>query len=81
MNAEPQPYRFPNVSCSNCGRSFGPGNHGHGHCDQHRHRDNDPRPYAVCCQIPFYGRQDYINHRLNDWQHAQERHMNAEGYR
>jgi hypothetical protein len=27
--------RFPNVSCSQCGRDFGPGNHGFSHCDQH----------------------------------------------
>lgn len=27
--------RFENVSCSNCGASFGPGDHGFSHCDQH----------------------------------------------
>lgn len=35
---QPHP-RFPTVSCSQCGRSFGPGNSGFSHCDQHR-----PRP-------------------------------------
>lgn len=28
-------FRFPNVSCSNCGRDFGPGDHGFSHCWQH----------------------------------------------
>lgn len=27
--------RFPEVSCSSCGRAFGPGDHGFSHCDQH----------------------------------------------
>lgn len=27
--------RFPDVSCSMCGRSFGPGNHGFSSCDEH----------------------------------------------
>lgn len=27
--------RFANVSCSQCGRSFGPGNSGYSHCSQH----------------------------------------------
>jgi hypothetical protein len=27
--------RFPNVSCSHCGRDFGPGDHGFSHCDSH----------------------------------------------
>ena len=29
--------RFPNVSCSQCGRNFGPGDHGFSHCDNHKH--------------------------------------------
>lgn len=33
MNRRP---KFENVSCSNCGRSFGPGNHGFSHCDNHK---------------------------------------------
>lgn len=28
--------RFPNVSCSQCGRDFGPGNNGYSHCSSHR---------------------------------------------
>ncbi len=27
--------RFPEVSCSQCGRSFGPGNSGFSHCEDH----------------------------------------------
>lgn len=27
--------RFATVSCSNCGRAFGPGDHGFSHCDNH----------------------------------------------
>lgn len=29
--------RFTNVYCSNCGREFGPGDHGFSHCDDHKH--------------------------------------------
>ena len=28
--------RFANVSCSQCGRDFGPGDHGFSHCENHR---------------------------------------------
>lgn len=27
--------RFANVSCSQCGRDFGPGDHGFSHCEHH----------------------------------------------
>lgn len=27
--------RFPEVSCSQCGQSFGPGDHGFSHCSDH----------------------------------------------
>ena len=27
--------RFEQTSCSQCGRDFGPGDHGFSHCDQH----------------------------------------------
>lgn len=27
--------RYANVSCSNCGREFGPGDHGFSHCENH----------------------------------------------
>lgn len=30
--------RFANVSCSQCGGDFGPGNHGYSHCDTHSNR-------------------------------------------
>jgi hypothetical protein len=29
--------RFKNVSCSNCGGEFGPGDSGFSHCDNHKH--------------------------------------------
>lgn len=29
--------RFPNVTCSQCGGEFGPGDHGFSHCENHRH--------------------------------------------
>lgn len=30
-----QPTRYPNIYCSQCGRSFGPGNFGYSHCSDH----------------------------------------------
>lgn len=35
MNSPTAP-RFADVSCSQCGRSFGPGDHGFSHCASHR---------------------------------------------
>lgn len=32
MSSKP---RFDNVSCSQCGKSFGPGDHGYSHCSDH----------------------------------------------
>jgi len=29
--------RFTNVYCSNCGKAFGPGDHGFSHCESHAH--------------------------------------------
>lgn len=29
--------KFENVSCSQCGQDFGPGDHGFSHCENHRH--------------------------------------------
>ena len=29
-------YRFANVSCSQCGESFGPGDNGYSHCEHHK---------------------------------------------
>lgn len=47
------PPRFPNVSCSQCGRDLGPGEHGFSHCENHAHLtrgrvhpDNPPPPPA-----------------------------------
>ena len=30
------PFKFENVSCSQCGQDFGPGDHGYSHCEDHR---------------------------------------------
>lgn len=35
-------YKFSATSCSQCGREFGPGDHGFSHCEQHRARPSDP---------------------------------------
>ena len=34
--------KFSQVSCSQCGRTFGPGDHGYSHCDNHREWDSAP---------------------------------------
>lgn len=31
--------KYENVSCSQCGRGFGPGDHGFSHCDSHQALD------------------------------------------
>ena len=31
-------YKFDNVSCSQCGRDFGPGDHGFSHCIDHNQK-------------------------------------------
>lgn len=30
-----RPFRFQQTSCSSCGQTFGPGDHGFSHCDRH----------------------------------------------
>lgn len=47
--------RFPSVSCSQCGREFGPGNHGFSHCGNHA-------PQCVNClfAIPDENRADQV---------------------
>jgi hypothetical protein len=35
INYEMRPERFPKTSCSQCGREFGPGNHGFSDCSHH----------------------------------------------
>jgi len=30
-------YKFPVVTCSQCGGEFGPGDHGFSHCENHKH--------------------------------------------
>lgn len=29
--------RFPHTYCSNCGKEFGPGDHGYSYCESHAH--------------------------------------------
>ena len=36
-NAKPPEYRFNNVTCSQCGGEFGPGDNGFSHCENHKH--------------------------------------------
>ena len=35
-NLEEKKYKFDNISCSQCGRRFGPGDHGYSHCKNHK---------------------------------------------
>jgi hypothetical protein len=34
--------RFPMVSCSQCGKDIGPGNHGYSHCSDHAPAPDEP---------------------------------------
>ncbi|EPS1221667.1 hypothetical protein ACVBR5_000898 [Burkholderia cenocepacia] len=43
--SKPAP-RFENVSCSSCGKDFGPGDAGFSHCDDHAHRS--VRHFRIC---------------------------------
>ena len=45
--------KFANVSCSQCGQSFGPGEHGYSHCEDHRRGDEDmlTAMYAVISKL------------------------------
>lgn len=36
--------KFDNVSCSQCGQEFGPGNHGFSHCEHHRSKPGASAP-------------------------------------
>lgn len=36
--------KFDKTWCSNCGREFGPGDHGYSHCDQHTPQKPEPSP-------------------------------------
>ncbi|HEX8350521.1 MAG TPA: hypothetical protein VF598_11205 [Hymenobacter sp.] len=36
--------KFAQTSCSQCGQTFGPGDHGFSHCDNHRNR---PAPIVL----------------------------------
>ena len=48
--------RFANVSCSQCGQDFGPGNEGFSHCDQHRERPKEKDSKApALLPCPFCG--------------------------
>lgn len=40
--------RFPNTYCSQCGREFGPGDHGYSHCSDHtKPLDSDSSPAEI----------------------------------
>lgn len=51
------PPRFTETYCSQCGQTFGPGNHGYSHCSEHKnaswHKANDMA--ALACQIKTQG--------------------------
>jgi hypothetical protein len=36
LKTMPSPLRFNETSCSQCGKTFGPGMHGYSHCEDHR---------------------------------------------
>lgn len=36
MEAAAKAARFPVTYCSNCGKAFGPGDHGFSHCTSHK---------------------------------------------
>jgi uncharacterized OB-fold protein len=36
MEAAAKAARFPVTYCSNCGKAFGPGDHGFSHCKNHK---------------------------------------------
>jgi hypothetical protein len=64
MNAVSPPPSFPETWCSQCGKGFGPGNHGFSHCEDHqfatiasKQRNNpmldhlkDPRLFKILCR-------------------------------
>jgi len=49
--------KFQSVSCSQCGESFGPGNHGFSHCQNHEGKT----PEVIACITQMRGE---LAHRL-----------------
>lgn len=47
--------RFEKTSCSQCGREFGPGDHGFSHCDHHQNR---ARMFEGLVAVVRYRRKD-----------------------
>ncbi len=47
MNQASASPKFAETWCSNCGRKFGPGDHGYSHCDQHGSPRLDPTKFGV----------------------------------
>lgn len=72
------PPKFPETSCSQCGREFGPGDSGFSHCDQHpggvpplevdscgrEHSERDPLHYVLLGQV-YPGKSGVIADTLN----------------
>lgn len=54
--------RFANVSCSQCGQDFGPGNHGYSSCSSHRE-------VYVC---PYCGEEMPSGEQPESWAHCGE---------
>lgn len=52
--------RFPNVSCSNCGGSFGPGDAGFSHCQDH------PGPRREAIERSAFDLYWALRHLLNN---------------
>ena len=52
--------KFDKTFCSNCGREFGPGDHGFSHCHQHQ---KSPRPdlSTIAKRNAFYNSDGYRN--------------------
>ena len=44
--------RFESVSCSQCGRDFGPGDHGFSHCSSHRHLSSNSESNNAAGLVP-----------------------------
>ena len=63
--------KYANVSCSQCGRSFGPGDHGFSHCQDHPGHVQDVYEWQI--QLgeladKLKERVDNINHHYDDEQ-------------
>lgn len=54
------PNPFPKVSCSQCGRSFGPGIHGYSHCQDHR-RNRIPKLWELTFRVEKTGNMNPLD--------------------